>query len=73
MGGVGKYKKKSGNPVEICTNFKELGGFWENNQILSPKIVVGGGVGGNTWKSGDKFPENGVGWGTTIRDGRVGR
>ena len=41
-----------------------------NQQI---KYQIEGGVGGNTWKLGDKFPENRVGWGTTIRDGRVGR
>ena len=40
MGGVGKYKKKSENLVELCTNFEELGGIWEYHQILLPKIVV---------------------------------
>ena len=39
--------------MELCTNFEELGGIWENHQILSPKIVVWGGR--NSWKSGGKF------------------
>ena len=43
MGGVGKYKKQNEKLVELCTNFEELGGTWENRQILSPKIVVWGG------------------------------
>ena len=71
MGGVGKYKKKSENLVELCTNFEELGRIWEYHQILSPKIVVWGvGIVGN-WVV--NFRKNGVGWGTTIRDGRMGQ
>ena len=70
MGGVGKYEKKSGNLVELCPNFEELGGIWENPQTLSPKIVDWGG--GNSWKSGGKFSKK-RSWGApTIRDGRVG-
>ena len=71
MGIVGrgwKIYEKSGNLVEICTNFKELRGIWENYQILSPKIVVWGvGIVGNRVAN---FRKNGEG-GTTIRDGRV--
>ena len=29
--GVRKYKKESGKLVEICTDLKKLGEFWENN------------------------------------------
>ena len=68
MGGVGKYKKKSENLVELCTNFEELGGIWEYHQILSPKIVVWG---GDSWKLGGKFSKKWSWGGTTIRDGRV--
>ena len=70
MGGVGKYKKKSGNLVELCTNFEELGGIWENHQNWSPKIVffLGGGIVGNR---GANFRKSGVGGRATIRDGRV--
>ena len=71
MGGVGKYKKKSENLVELCTNFEELGGIWEYHQIFSPKSVVwGGGIVGN-WVA--NFRKNGV-WGrTTIMNGSVPR
>ena len=47
LGGEENMRKKSGNLVELCPNFEELGGIWENPQTLSPKIVnLGWGVGG---------------------------
>ena len=55
MGGVGKNEEKSGNLAKICTNFKELGRILESHEIFCLKIVVWGG--GNSWKSGGKFPE----------------
>ena len=71
LGGVGKYEKKSGNLAELCPNFEELGGIWENHQTLSPKIVNWGGMGivGNRVAN---FRKNGVRGPPTIRDGRVG-
>ena len=33
-----KMKKKSGNSVEICTNFVKFGGIWEHHQISSSEI-----------------------------------
>ena len=50
-------------------NLKELGVILRNPKNLFLKIGVWGG--GNCWKSGGKFPKNGVVRGTTIRDGRV--
>ena len=46
---------KMANFAKICTNLKELGGFWGCHEIFSLKIIVRGG--GNSWKSGGKFPE----------------
>ena len=37
-------------------------GFGKMIKFCLPRLQLGGvGVGGNSWKSGDKFPENGVG------------
>ena len=51
--------------MELCTNFEELGGIWEYHQILSPEIVVWGGVEivGNRVAN---FRKNGVGGGLQI-------
>ena len=66
---MGKFKEKSAVLAKICMNLKELGVICGGPGIFFPKIVVRGG--GNSWKSGGKFPKNGVVRGTTIREGRV--
>ena len=55
MGGVGKWNKKCSKTPKICMNLKELGVILRNPKNLFLKIVVWGG--GNSWKSGGKFPE----------------
>ena len=57
--GSEKYKRKSSNLVDLCTNFQELAGVWEIHQILSSNIVGWGG--GTVGKRVAKFRKNGVG------------
>ena len=71
VGRVGKIDEKRANFAKICTNLKELGGFWGGHEfflIQNQSLVGWVGIVGN-WVA--NFRKLELGGGDTIRDRRV--